>query len=69
MALEATSRYIMRTNKFTDCTLSEFKTEKSGSGEYKVSKEEADILKKLSPKDYLIVLDERGGVYPHSGYG
>ena len=60
MASEATNRYVVRTNKFTECVLNEFKTEKSGSGEYKVSKEETDILKKLSPKDYLIVLDERG---------
>lgn len=63
MAKEATDRYILRTNKFTDCVLNEFKTEKSGSGDYKVSKEEADVLKRLSCKDYLIVLDEHGKAF------
>ena len=60
MAFEATNRYILRTNKFNDCSLFEFKTEKNGSGEYKVSKEETEILKKITSKDYLVVLDERG---------
>ncbi len=60
MAGEATSRYIARTNKFIECRLNEFKTEKKGSSEYKVSKEESEILKKIDDKDFLIILDEKG---------
>ncbi|MGH1467491.1 MAG: 23S rRNA (pseudouridine(1915)-N(3))-methyltransferase RlmH [Bdellovibrionales bacterium] len=60
MASEAVGRYIPRTNRFTPCVLKEFKTEKNGSPEYKIEKEESEILKKISDKDFLVVLDEKG---------
>ncbi len=63
MASEAVERYIPRTNRFTSCVLKEFRTEKNGSPEHKVEKEAFEILKKISEKDFLIVLDERGKTF------
>lgn len=60
MASEAVDRYLPRTNRFTPCVLKEFKTEKNGSPAYKIEKEESEILKKISDKDFLVVLDEKG---------
>lgn len=60
MASEAVGRYIPRTNRFVSCVLKEFKTEKNGPPEHKVEKEGLEILKKISDKDFLVVLDERG---------
>lgn len=60
MALEAVERYVPRTNRFVSCVLKEFKTEKDGQPEYKVEKEEKEILNRISDKDFLVILDEKG---------
>ncbi len=56
-------RYVFMTNRFTSCVLKEFKTEKNGSPKYKIEKEGARILKKISNKDFLIVLDKKGSSF------
>lgn len=60
MAEEAVSRFEPRLKKITPFTVKTFKTEKDGDASYKVQKEGAEIFKKITDKDFLIVLDEKG---------
>ncbi len=55
--------YVLMTNRFIPCILKEFKTKKNGSPKYKIEQEEVEILKKISHKDFLIVLDEQGKAF------
>lgn len=60
MASVAVDRYVTRVNKFVSCSAKHFKTEKNGSPAYKIEKEEAEVLGKISDKDFLVLLDETG---------
>lgn len=60
MAQEAISRFEPRLKKITTFSIKTFKTEKDGDASYKVQKEETEILKKITDKDFLVVLDEKG---------
>jgi 23S rRNA (pseudouridine1915-N3)-methyltransferase len=60
MAEEAVSRFEPRMKRFASFSVKTFKTEKNGEASYKIQKEEAEILKKITEKDYVILLDEKG---------
>lgn len=53
-------KFVPRIRSYVTFNLNEFKPEKTGDSDYKIKSDEGEILKKITSKDFVIILDESG---------